>query len=151
LTPAICMPAKLQFRVITASLKSIGAALECYRRTYPPARKLPDPIATELVRNSTRRLDNGLRRWKIDPRVQAISSRSDQPSPSPNLWPLFEAVKAPILVIRGTESDALLPSVVSKMCARHAAINAVEVSGVGHTPWLSEPEAMTALREFLRA
>jgi hypothetical protein len=35
---------------------------------------------------------------------------------SPNLWPLFEAVKAPILVIRGTESDALFQVYIEGVC-----------------------------------
>jgi esterase len=131
--------------------ESIEAALRCYRRTYPPARNLTDAVAAELVRNSTRLTGDGRLRWKTDPRVQAVAPRSDQPGPPPSLWPLFEAVKAPVLVIRGAESDALSPDTVSKMCARHPAAKAVEVPGVGHTPWLSEPEAMTALREFLRA
>jgi esterase len=127
---------------------SIGEALECYRRSYPPVATLPDIVATELVRNSTRLKENGLLRWKTDPRVQATAP-SNRSAPTVDLWPLFAAVKVPILVIRGAMSDALLPSTLSKMRLRYPAIKAVEVAGVGHTPWLSEPEATVALREFL--
>ena len=124
-------------------------ALEYYRRCYAPARILPDAIAIEFVRNSLR-AEGGLLRWKADPRVQAVAPTSSTSSSSPGMWPLFDAIKAPILVIRGSESEALLESTVAKMIARRSGISAVEVPGVGHTPWLSEREALAALRDFLR-
>jgi len=135
---------------IELEFRSVSEALECYKLSYPPVQKLPDAIARELVRNSTRVGDNGRLRWKTDPRVQAIAPSSSTSVSSPGMWPLFDAVKAPILVVRGGQSDILLPSTMAKMVSRRSGIKAVEVSGVGHTPWLSEPEALTALREFLR-
>ena len=125
-------------------------ALEYYRRCYPPARLLPDTIAIEFVRNSLRVTDRGFMRWKADPRVQAVAPTSSTSGSSPGMWPLFDAIKAPILVIRGAESEALLASTVAKMVSRRSGISTVEVPGVGHTPWLSEREALAALRDFLR-
>lgn len=135
---------------IEMEFRNLSEAVECYKLSYPPVRNLPESIATELVRNSTRAGENGLLRWKTDPRVQAIAPSSGTSTSSPGMWPLFDAVKAPILVIRGGESDALLPTTVAKMVARRSGITAVEVPGVGHTPWLSEPEALASLHEFLR-
>jgi pimeloyl-ACP methyl ester carboxylesterase len=135
---------------IEAEFRNISEALKCYKRGYPPVQNLPDAIARELVRNSTRVGVNGLLRWKTDPRVQALVPSSSTPDSSPGMWPLFDAVKAPILVVRGGESETLLPSAIGRMVSRRSGISAIEVSGVGHTPWLSEPEAVAALREFLR-
>jgi esterase len=118
-------------------LRNISEALECYKLSYPPVRNLPESIAAELVRNSTRAGANGLLRWKTDPRVQAIAPSSSTSTSSPGMWPLFDAVKAPILVIRGAESDALSSSTVARMVSRRSGITAVEVPAVGHTPWLS--------------
>jgi pimeloyl-ACP methyl ester carboxylesterase len=129
---------------------NVTEALEYYRRCYPPARILPDTIATELIRNSLRVAEGGFLRWKADPRVQAVAPTRSTSGSSPGMWPLFDAVKSPILVIRGAESETLLASTVAKMCSRRSGISAVEVSGVGHTPWLSEPTALAGLREFLR-
>jgi len=135
---------------IEMEFRNITEALECYKLSYPPVRNLPEFIAAELVRNSTRTGQNGLLRWKTDPRVQAIAPSSGTSTSSPGMWPLFDAVKAPILVIRGGESDALSSSTVARMVSRRSGITAVEVPGVGHTPWLSEPEALASLQEFLR-
>ena len=136
--------------LLEREFRDFSEAFEFYKRTYSPVATLPEAIATEFVRNSTRLTDNGLLRWKTDPRVQATApSTSNSSAPVVNLWPLFEAVRAPILVIRGAESDSLLPSTISTMRSRFPAIGVVEVPGVGHTPWLSEPNALAALREFL--
>jgi esterase len=135
--------------LLEQNFSSVTEALEYYRRCYPPAGILADTIATELVRNSLRVGDGGALRWKADPRVQAVAPTSSTSGPSPGMWPLFDAVKAPVLVIRGAESETLLASTVAKMVSRRAGVSAVEVPGVGHTPWLSEPEALAALREFL--
>ena len=80
-------------------------ALDYYRRCYPPAGILPDTIATEFVRNSLRVADGGYLRWKADPRVQAVAPTSSTSGSSPGMLPLFDAIKAPMLVIRGAESE----------------------------------------------
>ena len=126
---------------------NVTAARTLLRVTFKNA------IATELVRNSTRRLDNGRLRWKIEPQHLVTAPPSGEPStstPTSNLWPMFDLVRAPVLVVRGAESHVLTPGIVTKMCSRHPASKAVEVPGVGHAPWLSEPVALAALREFLR-
>lgn len=125
-------------------------ALDYYKQCYPPARVLPDTVAIEFVRNSLRVVGGGFLRWRADPRVQAVAPTSSASGSSPGMWPLFDAIKAPILVIRGAESETLLAGTVAKMVSRRSGIKAVEVPGVGHTPWLSEPTALAALREFLR-
>ncbi|HXW82814.1 MAG TPA: alpha/beta hydrolase [Candidatus Binataceae bacterium] len=130
--------------------RSLGELLEIYRSSYPPARNLPDDLATEYLRNSTRLGDNGLLRWKTDPRVQSIAPPvSTNENPPVDMWRFFDQIKAPVLVVRGAESDILIPGTVAKMCSRGPHVRAVEVPGVGHTPWLSEPEALAALHEFL--
>lgn len=135
--------------LLEEQFSNVTEALGYYRHCYPPARILPDIIATELVRNSLRIAERGFLRWKADPRVQAVAPTSSTSGSTPGMWPLFDAIKAPILVIRGAESETLLPSTVAKMTSRRSAINSVEVPGVGHTPWLSEPRALAALKEFL--
>ncbi len=136
---------------VVLEFRNVAEALECYKRSYPPVRNLADAIAIQLVRNSTRTRENGMLRWKTDARVQAMAPSSSRTrDSSAGMWPLFDAVKAPVLVIRGANSEALLPGTVVKMVSRRSGVSAVEVPGVGHTPWLSEPEALGALRQFLR-
>jgi pimeloyl-ACP methyl ester carboxylesterase len=136
--------------LLEQQFSSVLAALEYYRRCYPPARVLPDEIAIGFVCNSLRADETGSFRWKADPRVQAIAPTRSASGSSASMWPLFDSIRAPVLVIRGAESETLLSSTVAKMVSRRPGVEAVEVPNVGHTPWLSEPEALAALREFLR-
>lgn len=151
--PEINLPTKKKaaeaLNLLEQHFSNVTGALEYYGRCYPPARLLPHAIATELVRNSLRVAEGGFLRWKADPRVQAVAPTSSTSASTPGMWPLFDAVKAPVLVIRGAESETLLASTVAKMVSRRTGVSAVEVPCVGHTPWLSEPAALAALREFL--
>lgn len=136
--------------LLEQQFSDVADALEYYRRCYPPARTLPDDIAIELVSNSLRVSEGGFLRWQADPRVQAVAPTTSTSASSPGMWPLFDAVKAPILVIRGAESETLLASTVAKMVSRRPDVRAVEIPGVGHSPWLSEAKALGAMQEFLR-
>lgn len=69
---------------------------------------------------------------------------------APNLWPLFEHIGAkPMLVIRGEHSDILSAETLAEMIKRLPHIVAQSISGRGHAPTLSEPEARAAIGEFL--
>lgn len=77
--------------------------------------------------------------------------KGDQPSAvPPDLWPMWDALKPmPILAIRGAFSDILSADTLTQMGARHPGMEAVEVPGVGHAPMLDEPEAVSAIENFL--
>ncbi|WP_421789073.1 alpha/beta fold hydrolase [Hyphobacterium sp.] len=68
-----------------------------------------------------------------------------------DLWPVFDGLRTiPTLVVRGELSDLLLDSTVEKMKSRHPDLKAVIVPDVGHAPFLTEPEALSAIKDFLR-
>lgn len=69
----------------------------------------------------------------------------------PNLWPMFGrlAKGRPTLLIRGATSDLLSAPIAAKMRKRAPTMAYAEVPGVGHAPMLDEPEAKSAIFEFL--
>jgi pimeloyl-ACP methyl ester carboxylesterase len=68
-----------------------------------------------------------------------------------NLMALFAALRAmPVLLVRGERSDVLQADAFERMGKLLPAARRLTVSGVGHAPSLSEPEAMDALDDFLR-
>jgi len=69
----------------------------------------------------------------------------------PNLWPMFRrlARKRPTLLIRGETSDLLGPDIAARMRKAAPEMRYAEVRGVGHAPMLDEPEARSAIFEFL--
>jgi pimeloyl-ACP methyl ester carboxylesterase len=72
--------------------------------------------------------------------------------PAPDLWPLFDAMAGlPLALIRGVGSDILTRATADAMEARRPDMIRAEVPGRGHVPFLDEPEALAALREWIGA
>lgn len=66
------------------------------------------------------------------------------------MWRLFGSMKQiPLLVTRGEASDILSPKTARRMCRRHKAARLATIPNRGHTPMLSEPEALSAISDFL--
>jgi pimeloyl-ACP methyl ester carboxylesterase len=71
-------------------------------------------------------------------------------APFPDLWPLFEACAGlPLAVIRGATSDVLSAGTAAEMRRRRPDLIFAEVPGRGHIPFLDEPEALEAVRQWL--
>ncbi len=65
------------------------------------------------------------------------------------LWQRYDAIRCPVLVMRGAESDLLSPATVQAMSQRGPRATVVEVAGVGHAPTLVAPDQVEAVRGFL--
>ena len=101
-----------------------------------------------LAENWLRRDAEG--RWQphYDPQIGA-TFRATLPEKDMELWPLYDAVRCPTLVIRGAQSDLLARGTVDQMRSRGPKANVVEVPGVGHAPTLLSAEQIALVREFL--
>lgn len=68
-----------------------------------------------------------------------------------DLWPTYEAIRCPTLVLRGAESDLLLGKIADDMMRRGPRAKIVEFEGIGHAPWLMAEDQIAAVRDFLFA
>src|SRR5690606_25166058 len=83
-----------------------------------------------------------------DPNLAKSFSMTD--GPVPPLWPQFGALAAaPLLVIRGENSDILSAATVQQMRARHPRCASLTVPGQGHAPLLKDAETISAIAGFL--
>ena len=129
--------------------KNIAEVVTYYRAIYPPIAKHPDEDVIEWVRWSVKPTDRGTLTWKMDPAVrQALREAQNTPAPQIDVWQPYASIKAPILVVRGGESDILSVATARKMCELSPNTRMVEVPGVGHAPFLTEPIAAKAIAEF---
>ena len=66
-----------------------------------------------------------------------------------HIWPLWDRIRCPVLVLHGAESDVLLESTVEEMRRRGPSVEVVEIPGVGHPPTLTAPEHVRIVRDWL--
>jgi pimeloyl-ACP methyl ester carboxylesterase len=95
-----------------------------------------------------RKGDDGTYRAHYDPRI-AEPFRASMPEKDMELWPLYDAIRCPTLVLRGEQSDLLSRETCKQMAARGPRARVVEIAEVGHAPTLMQPDQISIVREFL--
>lgn len=126
------------------------AALEAHiREVSAPFGALSDSQWSELARTTARQQPDGHWRLNYDPGIGVpFRVASSQPS---DLWPLWDAIACPTLLLRGAESDLLSPATAAAMRTRGPKPELVEFTGVGHAPMLLTPEQIAPVAAFLDA
>lgn len=123
-------------------------ALEAAMRAVSPFGSLTPAQWGHLAIHVARRDDAGRWRFRYDPGI-AIPFLAG-PLADVDLRPWWQAVRGPVLVLRGEHSDLLSPEIHAKMLARPGTEGLV-VSGTGHAPMLLDGAQVAAVRAFLLA
>ncbi|MEO8536016.1 MAG: alpha/beta hydrolase [Betaproteobacteria bacterium] len=124
-------------------------ALEHYaRRVSAPFGPLTDAQWAHVTRTNARQRSDGRWGWGYDPAI-AVPFRA-QPAPPP-LWPLWDAIACPTLVLRGAQSDLLSADTAREMSARGPRPRVVAFDGVGHAPMLFAQDQVRVVVDFLRS
>jgi pimeloyl-ACP methyl ester carboxylesterase len=122
-------------------------AFEQYIRTISASfGPLTDPQWRHLAQTTSRRGDDGRWSTNYDP---AIATPFKGSITDVVLWPFWDQVRAPTLLLRGTDSDLLLAETAREMTTRGPKAKLVEFSGIGHAPMLMAEDQIAAIREFL--
>jgi pimeloyl-ACP methyl ester carboxylesterase len=104
----------------------------------------------QMARRVCREVDGEVR-FDYDMAI-ALPFQTSGPTPTIDMWPLFDALdQKPLLLLRGEISDLLTADALEKMKSAAPDMKSVTVRGVGHAPELNEPEAVAAIDEFLGA
>lgn len=129
--------------------ESAAAAVKTLQGAVFP--DMPEARWMEFARRTYRETPKGKVMPDYDPNIAASLGRV-KPGPLTHflLWRVFAASKkAPLLVLRGEMSDILGAATAEKMARRHPDARLVTVPRVGHAPLLDEPQAATAITDFL--
>ena len=122
-----------------------------FRQAYKPYGWLSDAQWRRLTETSTRRLPNG----RVTPHYDPAMVRQFEHHPDDYLiWDHYEQVEIPVLLLRGVESDLVLPETAAQMqsCGpgRSGQLQTIEVPGCGHAPALNVPAQLDAVLDFIR-
>jgi pimeloyl-ACP methyl ester carboxylesterase len=88
--------------------------------------------------------------WRpnYDPAI-AEAYRAAMPDKDLDLWPVYDSVRCPTLVLRGEHSDLLSRETTLQMAERGPKAGVFEIKGVGHAPSLMHENQIAPVREFL--
>ena len=119
------------------------------RAVSAPFGPLSDAQWEQLSRTTARQLPDGSWRLKYDPGI-AVPFRASGSRPA-DLWPQWDAIRCPTLVLHGAESDLLSSATAAAMRSRGPRPELIEFSGIGHAPMLLSPEQIAPVVSFLDA
>lgn len=86
--------------------------------------------------------------FHYDPAI-AEAFRAASAQPAVPLWPLYDAIRCPVGVIRGSTSDILSAETTLEMTRRGPKAKVEEVAGVGHAPSLIADDQIAAVERLL--
>jgi len=129
-------------------LPSLQAAEQLVRAVSAPFGPHTDEEWRFLTEVVVRRNADGSYRFHYDPKI-AEPFRKNMPEGDMEVWPVWDAVRCPTLVIRGAQSDLLSKETAEQMTARGPKAKLVELQGIGHAPTLLHADQIRIVREFL--
>ena len=103
-----------------------------------------------LTEHVVRRQPDGSYRMHYDPAI-AVPFSAAAPEKDIELWPCYDAIRCPTLVIRGALSDLLKRETMEEMASRGPRAKTVEIAHVGHAPTLMHADQIAVVRDFLLA
>lgn len=116
------------------------------RNVAAPFGPLSDDEWRHLTVHGVKREGDGSWRLRYDP---AIADPLQGDIKDVDLWPVWERIRCPVLVLRGAESDLLRADTAEEMKRCGPKAKVVEIAGCGHAPALMSIEQITIVRAFL--
>lgn len=126
------------------------AALEAHlREVHAPFGALTDRQWRRLAESSAASDPDGTLRLAYDP---AIGQAFQGPLADVDLWPVWDAIRCPVLVLRGESSDLLSAETAAEMARRGGDRVRVEtIAGCGHAPALLDAAQIALVSDWLAA
>ncbi len=131
------------------AFESVAAAADYLARVNAGFGRLTREQWLKLADTTVRRRDDGKLEWKRDPAI--AKTIIAQPRDDVVLWPIWDAIKVPALILRGADSDLLPHDVAEQMTRRGPRARLVTIPGAGHAPALQSENEIALVREFFAA
>jgi pimeloyl-ACP methyl ester carboxylesterase len=129
-----------------ASVDALEAHLREIHAGFGP---LTDAEWRHLAEHSAARREDGRFGLNYDQRLGAPMKAG--PIEDVDLWPVWDQIACKVLVIRGADSDLLLPEIAAEMARRGPRAEVIAVDGTGHAPALMAKDQIAIVRDWLAA
>jgi pimeloyl-ACP methyl ester carboxylesterase len=114
-----------------------------------PFGALTDAQWRHLTIHTMRPTTDGGFELAYDPGIAAPFRQAMGQGEDVQLWPIYDAVRCPTLLLRGAESDLLTANTAQQMATRGPRAQVAEIPGVGHAPVLMDTGQIGVVRDFL--
>lgn len=122
------------------------------RKVSAPFGPHSDAEWDKLARDVLRENNDGRWRRHYDPAIakgfEGLTEEGTQRGEAA-LWATYDAIRAPVLLVRGSESDLLTHDTAQAMTERGPRATLVELPGVGHAPTFMHDDQIAFVRRFL--
>jgi pimeloyl-ACP methyl ester carboxylesterase len=147
--PALAAPAVARIRNYAGSPPEFDTIVEFeqyLRNVYKPYGWQSDEQWRRMAETSIRRLPNGKITSHYDPDM--VRQFRIQPSDY-DIWPEYDAIDIPTMVLRGVDSDLVLQETVEEMTRRGPRAQLEIIPDCGHAPCMNVPSQIKIVRDFL--
>ena len=117
------------------------------RMVCAPFGPLTDAQWRHLAEHSAKQNADGSWGLNYDPGIGIPFQK--KPLADVDLWPIWDAITCPTVLLRGAQSDLLSKDTALAMTHRGPKPKLIEFPGVGHAPMLMAQDQVDAVREFL--
>jgi pimeloyl-ACP methyl ester carboxylesterase len=137
-----------QYVGLDPSFTDLVALEKALRAAFAPFGPLTDGQWHHMAFHSSRLKPDGSYGINYDPKIGDAFKKG--PIADVDLWLQWNAIKCPVLVTRGAQSDILRAEDAQLMTQRGPRAQLVEFEGIGHAPALMVEEQIAVVRDFLR-
>ena len=130
------------------SFADFDAAQAYLCQVNAPFGALSDAQWRHLTEHSVLRRDDGRWHMRYDPGI-GQPFRQTMVYGDVNLWPVYDAIRCPVLLTRGAESDLLTPATASAMTERGPQARRIDFPAVGHAPVFMIESQIRPVVDFL--
>lgn len=131
-------------RAVYPDAASAAAALRLFASDRGP---LPEDHWEELLRLRLVRTPDGVR-FRFDPRLVQLAGEGT--ARALDRWHVWNAIRAPTLLIRGERSHMLTAEHADEMVRSRPGAELLTLPGVGHPPWLRTPDQIAPIVAWLK-
>jgi pimeloyl-ACP methyl ester carboxylesterase len=127
-----------------ATVEEAESYLRDVHSTFGP---LTDAQWRHLAETSIRRGAKGKLTLHYDPAIGNAFNSGDLADV--DLWPVWDQIKCPVLIVRGKDSDLLTSETASRMLTDGPDAELLEIENTGHAPALMDEEQVEYIRKWL--
>ncbi len=124
--------------------------VEQYLRTvHAPFAPMTNQDWQAMARHGSKQTANGNYQLSYDPKI-GDALRASLTGQDINLWPIWEAISCPTLVIRGAKSDLLSQETAQQMTKTGPKAQLIEIAQAGHAPSLMSQDQINLIANWLK-